>query len=74
VSPSAHLWTMTAVDIANAFHVLPSIPIANPSKMAWIPIANYKIYGINYFDYASITSASSNVLNSVSSSLVRKGW
>ena len=43
VKPSAHLWHSTAIDMAKHPGKSYKIPIARPSKNAWIPIANYII-------------------------------
>ena len=48
VNPSAHLWHTTANDNPNTSDVLLAIPIANPSNIAWIPIAIYKINGVKF--------------------------
>jgi len=45
VRPSAHLWQITAKAIAQIYATSVSIPIDNPSKVAWIPIATYNKYG-----------------------------
>ena len=49
MSPSAHLWQITATEIAITFEVSVSIPIAIPSKVAWIPKATYNKYGAHNF-------------------------
>lgn len=49
VRPSAHLWHMTAKAIAKILDTSVSIPMDNPSNVAWIPIATYKRYGAHNF-------------------------
>lgn len=50
VKPSAHLWQITAKDMPKHWGTYYSMPMAKPSKNAWIPhyinllpIANYNI-------------------------------
>jgi len=64
VRPSAHLWNKTAKNIPSTLATSTSIPIANPSKVAWIPIATYKIYGAISLAYlfAKLICSSFNII------------
>lgn len=46
VSPSAHLWHMTAAERASTSPVPFESPIESPSNMACIPTATYRMKGV----------------------------
>ena len=57
VSPSAHLWQITAALKARVSPVFEDKPIESPSKIAWIPMAIYKIKGVRLMFFAFVFSS-----------------
>jgi hypothetical protein len=55
---NTHLWQNTVNPIPIHNETLFCIPIDNPSKTAWIPIAIYNIYGVKVFKLFTFSSDS----------------